>query len=316
MHSSTLLISMCPLQLYVLNNQQQKVRHMDIKQRVFIFFQYVLPHHTLSRLIGRLAECRAPWFKNRLITWFINTYQVNMSEAQLEDPSAYQHFNDFFTRALKSDARPLDATANAVLSPADGAISQIGSIEHGRIFQAKGHSFSLLELLGGNAQHAAPFMGGSFATVYLSPKDYHRVHMPLTGTLREMIYIPGRLFSVNQTTAEAVPELFARNERVVCIFDTERGPMAVVLVGAMIVASIETVWEGVITPPLRQLRRFDYSQASRQPITLEKGAELGRFKLGSTAIVLFAKNHVTWDSQLTETSAVKMGQRMALENQF
>src|SRR5690554_7520575 len=186
---------------------------MDIKQRLFIFFQYALPHHLLSRLIGRFAECQAPWFKNRLITWFIKRYQVNMSEAQQEDPSAYKHFNDFFTRALKPDARELDDTTNAVLSPADGAISQLGTIDHGRIFQAKGHSFSLLELLGGDAQRAAPFMGGSFATVYLSPKDYHRVHMPLTGTLREMVYIPGRLFSVNQTTAQNVPELFARDRK-------------------------------------------------------------------------------------------------------
>ncbi len=286
---------------------------MDIKQRLFIFMQYILPHHTLSRLIGRLAECQTPWFKNRLIAWFIKRYQVNMSEALLEDPSAYRHFNDFFTRSLKEDARPLDNSEKAVLSPADGAISQLGSIEHGRIFQAKGHSFSLLELLGGDADRAAPFMGGSFSTVYLSPKDYHRVHMPLTGILREMVYIPGRLFSVNQTTAENVPELFARNERVACIFDTEQGPMAVVLVGAMIVASIETVWAGQVTPPLRNLRTYDYSQAARQPITLEKGAELGRFKLGSTAIVLFGPNHVAWDDALQETSAVQVGQRLAVE---
>lgn len=286
---------------------------MDIKQRLFIFMQYILPHHTLSRLIGRLAECQTAWFKNRLIAWFIKRYQVNMSEALLEDPSAYRHFNDFFTRSLKEDARPLDNSEKAVLSPADGAISQLGSIEHGRIFQAKGHSFSLLELLGGDAERAAPFMGGSFSTVYLSPKDYHRVHMPLTGILREMVYIPGRLFSVNQTTAENVPELFARNERVACIFDTEQGPMAVVLVGAMIVASIETVWAGQVTPPLRNLRTYDYSQAARQPITLEKGAELGRFKLGSTAIVLFGPNHVAWDDALQETSAVQVGQRLAVE---
>lgn len=286
---------------------------MDIKQRLFIFMQYILPHHTLSRLIGRLAECQTPWFKNRLIAWFIKRYQVNMSEALLEDPSAYRHFNDFFTRSLKEDARPLDNSEKAVLSPADGAISQLGSIEHGRIFQAKGHSFSLLELLGGDAERAAPFMGGSFSTVYLSPKDYHRVHMPLTGILREMVYIPGRLFSVNQTTAENVPELFARNERVACIFDTEQGPMAVVLVGAMIVASIETVWAGQVTPPLRNLHTYDYSQAARQPITLEKGAELGRFKLGSTAIVLFGPNHVAWDDALQETSAVQVGQRLAVE---
>ena len=286
---------------------------MDIKQRLFIFMQYILPHHTLSRLIGRFAECETPWFKNRLIAWFIKRYNVNMSEALLEDPSAYKHFNDFFTRELKADARTADTTDKAVLSPADGAISQQGEIEYGRIFQAKGHSFSLLELLGGDAERAAPFMGGSFSTVYLSPKDYHRVHMPLTGILREMVYIPGRLFSVNQTTAGNVPELFARNERVACIFDTEHGPMAVVLVGAMVVASIETVWAGLITPPMRELRGYDYSQAARQPITLEKGMEMGRFKLGSTAIVLFGPGHVAWEEGLQAGSPVQMGQRLALE---
>lgn len=286
---------------------------MDIKQRLFIFMQYILPHHTLSRLIGRFAECETPWFKNRLIAWFIKRYNVNMSEALLEDPSAYKHFNDFFTRELKADARTADTTDKAVLSPADGAISQQGEIEYGRIFQAKGHSFSLLELLGGDAERAAPFMGGSFSTVYLSPKDYHRVHMPLTGILREMVYIPGRLFSVNQTTAGNVPELFARNERVACIFDTEHGPMAVVLVGAMIVASIETVWAGLITPPMRELRSYDYSQTARQPITLEKGMEMGRFKLGSTAIVLFGPGHVAWEEGLQAGSPVQMGQRLALE---
>ena len=287
---------------------------MDIKQRLFIFMQYVLPHHSLSRLIGRLAECEAPWFKNRLIAWFIKRYQVDMSEALLEDPSAYRHFNDFFTRALKADARVFDDAEKAVLSPADGAISQLGEIKSGRIFQAKGHSFSLLELLGGDAERASPFMGGSFSTIYLSPKDYHRLHMPLTGILREMVYIPGRLFSVNQTTAEQVPELFARNERVACIFDTEQGPMAVVLVGAMVVASIETVWAGHITPPLRNVRSYDYSQAAQQPIILEKGAELGRFKLGSTAIVLFGADHVTWDNQLQATTPVQVGQALAVEN--
>ncbi len=286
---------------------------MNIKQRLFIFMQYILPHHTLSRLIGYLAECEKPWFKNRLITWFIKRYQVDMSEAQLEDPNAYRHFNDFFTRSLKEGIRPLDSGENSVLSPADGAISQQGDIEHGRIFQAKGHSFSLLELLGGDTERAAPFMGGNFSTIYLSPKDYHRVHMPLTGILREMVYIPGRLFSVNQTTAENVPELFARNERVACIFDTEHGPMAVVLVGAMVVASIETVWAGLITPPLRNLRSYDYSKAARQPITLEKGAEMGLFKLGSTAVVLFGPDHVKWDSELQAGSAVKVGQRCAVE---
>lgn len=281
-----------------------------LKERLFILSQHLLPHHLLSRLIGHAAECRAPWFKDRLIGWFARQYQVNMAEAQVEDLTAYAHFNAFFTRALKDGARPLDTTPDAVLCPADGAISQLGPIEHGRVFQAKGHSFSVLELLGGDSERAAPFMGGDFATVYLSPKDYHRVHMPLAGTLREMVHVPGRLFSVNQSTAENVPELFARNERVVCLFDTERGPMAVVLVGAMIVASIETVWAGLVTPPKRTLRSWRYDDAARAPIDLAKGAELGRFKLGSTAIVLFAPNQVQWAESLAAGSVVRMGQAM------
>lgn len=283
-----------------------------MKDRLFILSQYLLPHHLLSRLIGCAAECRVGWFKNRLIGWFAQQYQVNMSEAQVEDLTAFAHFNDFFTRALKDGARPLDTAPGSVLSPADGAVSQLGKIEQGRIFQAKGHSFSVIELLGGDSQRAAPFMGGDFATIYLSPKDYHRVHMPLTGTLKEMVYVPGRLFSVNQTTAENVPELFARNERVVCLFDTERGPMAVVLVGAMIVASIETVWAGLITPPKRALKTFRYDETARAPIVLEKGAELGRFKLGSTAVVLFGPEQVQWAEELAANSPVKMGQRLGL----
>ena len=279
-----------------------------MKQRLFILSQYLLPHHLLSRLIGYAADCRAAWFKNRLIGWFAKQYQVDMSEAQIEDLNAFEHFNAFFTRALKPGARPLEQSPGAVLCPADGAISQLGKIEHGRIFQAKGHSFSLVELLGGDSERASPFMGGTFATVYLSPKDYHRVHMPLAGTLTEMVYVPGRLFSVNQSTAENVPELFARNERVVCLFDTERGPMAVVLVGAMIVASIETVWAGLVTPPKRSLKTFRYDEAARAPIVLDKGAELGRFKLGSTAIVLFGADQVQWAQELVAGSPVQMGQ--------
>lgn len=281
-----------------------------MKQRLFILSQYLLPHHLLSRLIGYAAECRMAAFKNRLISWFIKRYDVDMSEAQIEEPSAFEHFNAFFTRALKDGARPLDATPGAILCPADGAVSQLGRIEHGRLFQAKGHSFSVVELLGGDSERASPFMGGDFATVYLSPKDYHRVHMPLAGTLREMVYVPGRLFSVNQSTAENVPELFARNERVVCLFDTERGPMAVVLVGAMIVASVETVWAGLVTPPKRALKTFHYDQAARAPIVLDKGAELGRFKLGSTAIVLFGPDQVQWAPGLTANSPVRMGQSL------
>jgi phosphatidylserine decarboxylase len=285
---------------------------MSIKDRLFILSQYLTPHHLLSRLAGCVAECRVSWFKNAFIRRFAEHFKVDMSQAQVEQLDAYEHFNAFFTRALKDGARPLDPTPGAILCPADGTVSQLGAISNGRIFQAKGHSFSALELLGGDADRAAPFMGGAFATVYLSPKDYHRVHMPLAGTLREMVYVPGKLFSVNQTTAENVPELFARNERVVCLFDTERGPMAVVLVGAMIVASIETVWAGLVTPPKRELKTFRYDEAARAPIHLEKGAELGRFKLGSTAIVLFGPDQVRWAEELGPLSGVCMGQRLGL----
>lgn len=283
---------------------------MSLSQRLFIGLQYVLPHHYLSRLVGRLAECEKPAIKNRLIRAFIRRYQVDMSQAVQQSAEDYRNFNDFFTRALVPGARPIDELPEGVASPADGAISQLGSITHGRIFQAKGQDYSLYELLGGDSQRAAPFMNGSFATVYLSPRDYHRVHMPYGGTLREMVYVPGKLFSVNQTTAENVPELFARNERLVCIFDTDRGPMAVILVGAMIVAGIETVWAGEIAPVRSRLRHFDYSAQGRQPIQLNKGDELGRFKLGSTAIVLFGPDNCTWNKQLTAGSAVQMGQNM------
>lgn len=288
---------------------------MNFKQKLFILLQYSIPHHSLSRLIGRLAECEAPWFKNRLVTWFAKRYQVDMSLAAQEDLTAFKNFNDFFTRELKPDARPIDDNPDSVVCPADGVISQIGSIKHGRIFQAKGHSFSANELLGGDSERSKEFKNGTFCTVYLSPKDYHRVHMPVSGTLREMIYVPGRLFSVNQTTAENVPELFARNERVVCIFDTDNGPMAVVLVGAMIVASIETVWAGLITPPTRELRAFSYRPEDRQPITLQKGDELGRFKLGSTAILLFAENKVDWLEEMKANCAVQMGQALGQRSQ-
>lgn len=278
-----------------------------MRDRLFIIMQYLLHQHLLSRLAGCVADCRWPWLKNAFIGWFVERYQVDMSDAIQEEPTAYPCFNDFFTRALKDGARPLDPDTGSVLCPADGAISQLGAIAHGRIFQAKGQSFSVLELLGGNPEHAALFQGGQFATVYLSPRDYHRVHMPLGGTLTEMTYVPGKLFSVNRNTAENVPELFARNERVVCLFDTDAGPMAVVLVGAMIVASVETPWAGLVAPPKRQLRAEQYGLAAP---TLGRGEEMGRFKLGSTAIILFGPGRTAWENTLQAGDAVRMGQRM------
>lgn len=285
---------------------------MTLKEQLFLASQYAAPHHLVSRAMGRMADSRSPELKNWMISRFVRRYQVDMSEALVEDPLAYGSFNEFFTRALKPDARPLDDTPGAVLSPADGAISQLGPIEHGRIFQAKGHSYGLTDLLGGDSERAAPFTGGEFATIYLSPRDYHRVHMPVAGTLREMIHVPGRLFSVNPLTAGHVPSLFARNERVVCVFDTEHGPMALVLVGAMIVASVETVWAGLVTPHKRQVRAVRYDAPARAPIHLEKGAEMGRFLLGSTVIVLFGPKQVRWLDTPSVRGPIRMGETLAL----
>lgn len=279
-----------------------------MKERLFIMLQYLLPHHLLSRMVGKLAECRVRWLKNLLIKLFIRCFKVDMNEASVGHAEGYEHFNAFFTRTLKPGLRSPQGGADSVLSPCDGTLSQLGTIQQGRIFQAKGHSFSLTDLLGGDPNHAADFMGGQFATVYLSPKDYHRIHMPQEGVLREMIYVPGRLFSVNPTTTEHVPELFARNERLVCLFDTPQGPMAMVLVGAMIVASIETVWAGLVTPVRRCIQRSRYDAAARQPITLAQSSEMGRFQLGSTVILLFGPGQMRWTSDLSAQDPVRLGQ--------
>ncbi len=280
----------------------------------FIALQYLLPHHGLSRLVGRLAASKTPWIKNTFIGWFSRRYRVDMSEAAESNPLAYPNFNAFFTRALRADARSIDVTTDVIVSPADGAISQIGAIEAGRILQAKGQSYTAQELLGGDATMAALFDGGSFATIYLSPRDYHRVHMPCTGTLRQTLYVPGRLFSVNQLTAGQVPRLFARNERLVCLFDTDCGPMAMVLVGAMIVAGIETVWGGQIAPPSTKVATDAVARAqaaSSEPVQLAKAAEMGRFKLGSTVILLFGRDALHWSKTLQAGAPIKMGQRLA-----
>lgn len=280
-----------------------------MKNRLFILFQYLVPQHLLSRLVGRLADCKTAWIKNRFISWFNRQYQINMTEAFEENPLAYPSFNAFFTRALKPESRPIDSDPDVLISPADGAISQLGKIEHGRIFQAKGRDYGLTTLLGGDLKRAEPFINGEFATIYLSPKDYHRVHMPISGVLRETVYVPGDLWSVNQVTAEGVDQLFARNERLVAIFDTEIGPMAMVLVGAMIVAGIEVVWQGQVAPvlktPLVLGKRYE------DLITLTRGEEMGRFKLGSTVILLFGENALQWNSELSAGSGVKLGRGIA-----
>ncbi|WP_101675406.1 archaetidylserine decarboxylase [Alloalcanivorax mobilis] len=279
-----------------------------LKQKLFIAVQYLVPQHLLSRLVGWVARSEIPWLKTTFINTFIRRFGVDLSEAEIEDPDRFDHFNAFFTRALKPGARPIAEAADAIACPADGTVSQLGALRGGDLLQAKGRYYSLFELLGGDGQLAAEFANGHFATVYLSPKDYHRVHMPFTGTLRETRYVPGALFSVNQTTAENVPRLFARNERLVCVFDTEVGPMAVVLVGAMIVAGIETVFAGQVTPQPHAITHTDYRNP--KPITLQKGDELGRFMLGSTAIVIFAEGAARFDPALNATCPVRMGQQM------
>ena len=276
--------------------------------KLFVMSQYVLPQLSVSRLAGRLADNKSlPGLKNRVVKWFIGRYGVDMNEALEPDPAAYPSFNAFFTRALKPGLRPVDERKTALVSPVDGSISQLGQVSNDRIFQAKGQSFSLNELLGGDADRAANFTDGEFATIYLSPKDYHRIHMPLAGTLREMVYVPGKLFSVNPTTAENVPNLFARNERVACLFDTPAGPMALVLVGAMIVGSVETTWAGVVAPGGGEVSESRYDSL-KTPIQFEKGEEMGRFRLGSTVIMVMPKGAVKWNANQVAGGTVRMGE--------
>ncbi len=268
--------------------------------------QYCLPKHALSRLVGKLAAAEAGSLTTKLIRLFIDRFGIDMSEAEFEDPAHYPSFNAFFTRKLKPGLRQVVSDPKIAALPVDGCISQLGEIQLGRIIQAKGHDFSARELLGGDAKLADPFQGGKFATIYLSPKDYHRIHMPLEGVLESMVYIPGDLFSVNPLTASHVPNLFARNERVACIFRTEIGPMALVLVGATIVASIETIWAGTVTPPTgQQVTRWDYQ--GEQAITLQKGAEMGLFKLGSTVVCLFAPDVLDFIDTLQPGRETRMG---------
>jgi phosphatidylserine decarboxylase len=273
---------------------------------IFIFFQHIVPQHILSRCTGWLAELRQPiWLKNWVIRQFIRHFNVNMAEAAQPDPERYANFNEFFTRPLQDGARPI-AEAD-IVCPADGAISQMGAIHEGFLFQAKGRYFSTEALLGGDKERAALFADGQFATIYLSPKDYHRVHMPLAGRLTATSYIPGQLFSVNGVTAQNVDNLFARNERMVCYFDTQIGPMAMILVGAMVVAGIETVWSGQVAPPPKRPTLTDYLELP-QPVELAKGDEMGRFMLGSTVILLFPKGSMAWADSYDAGVGTRLGE--------
>ncbi len=271
--------------------------------------QHLLPQTLLTSLMHRATRVHLPLWKNRQIRWFIGRYGVDMSEASNSDAYSYKHFNAFFTRALQADSRPLEGGAESIVCPADGSISALGDIRSGMLLQAKGQYYSLHTLLGGDYGRAALFEEGRFATFYLSPRDYHRVHMPVGGQLREMTYIPGRLFSVNFATARIVARLFTRNERLVCIFDTGLGPMALILVGAMLVAGLETVWSGPVTPPHGQaMRTWHYDDDSA--IRLSRGEEMGRFNTGSTVVLLFPGNRVGWLDALKARSSVRMGQAL------
>lgn len=281
---------------------------MNIKEALTTLPQYVLPHHALSRMMSNLTHSENRILKNLFINQIIRHYGVNMDEALEQDISTFKSFNHFFTRELKPGIRPINNEQGVVASPADGSVSQAGNITDGKIFQAKGKSFTAAELLGGSPECAQPFNNGLFTTIYLAPKDYHRLHMPLTGTLTEMVHIPGRLFSVNTATTRSVPGLFARNERVVTLFDTDAGPMALVLVGAIFVSSIETVWHGVVTPPsITSMQSWHYQDNAPM---LEIGQEMGRFNMGSTVIVLFGKDKVQWDAEFQANKMVKLGEKI------
>ena len=271
-----------------------------------VLLQYLLPHRALSRVVYWATRWTwRPW-KDFLIGQIVRRYQVNMGEAAQSDPFAYQHFNAFFTRKLRADVRRADADPTTLLCPADGRISQAGAIVDGRIFQAKGQDYSAAELLGDEAS-AAPYRNGRFLTVYLSPRDYHRVHMPLAGTLRETVHVPGRIFSVAPFAVQAIPRVFARNERLVCHFDGAHGPFVVVMVGAVLVSSVATVWDGLVIPPYASaIRRKSFAG---QHITLDRFAEMARFNMGSTVIVLLPDGAVELDA-LQPLQVVRLGQRL------
>ncbi len=272
--------------------------------------QYPLPHHLLSRVVYYMMRVEWEPFKNFLINTISKKYNIDISLAKHQDKDHYPHFNSFFTRELREDARPIVEGDENIACPVDGTISQYGEIRGGRVFQAKGHDYDLEMLLGGHKHLHDQFLGGEFSTIYLSPRDYHRIHMPVTGKLKEMVYVPGRLFSVSPSTTRAIPSLFARNERLITVFETEHGPMAMILVGAIFVAGIETVWTGNFGDKMfRSIQRWDYENDDTLPdITLNKGEEMGRFNMGSTVILLFGKKQMQWINDKAPEQSVQMGQ--------
>ncbi|MDR6768004.1 phosphatidylserine decarboxylase [Acidovorax delafieldii] len=278
-----------------------------MSDRLAVLPQYLLPKQALTTLAGKFASAQLGGLTTSVIRWFVGRYNVNMAEAANPDIASYTSFNDFFTRALKPGARPL-AQAD-LICPVDGAISQFGPIAKDQVFQAKGHTYSTTALVGGDAAAAARFDNGHFATLYLSPRDYHRIHMPCAGELTRMVHVPGDLFSVNPTTARGVPGLFARNERVVCFFESAHGPFVLVLVGATIVGSMATVWHGQVNPPRTGvLRQWDYAPGQ---VSLQKGDEMGRFLLGSTVVMLFPQGPLQFNPQWSPTRPIQLGEAMA-----
>ena len=278
-----------------------------MSDRLAVLPQYLLPKQALTTLAGKFASARLGGLTTSVIRWFVGRYNVNMGEAANPDIASYASFNDFFTRALKDGARPL-ADAD-LICPVDGAISQFGPIAKDQVYQAKGHTYSTTALVGGDAAAAARFDDGYFATLYLSPRDYHRIHMPCAGELTRMVHVPGDLFSVNPTTARGVPGLFARNERVVCFFESAQGPFVLVLVGATIVGSMATVWHGQVNPPRPgTLRQWDYAPGQ---VSLQKGEEMGRFLLGSTVVMLFPKGPLQFNPQWAPARPIQLGEAMA-----
>ncbi len=269
---------------------------------------YFLPHHLISGIVYKVARIKFAPVKNFTLKIYLSLHAVNMSEAVEENPYAYETLNAFFTRALKPTARTIDNTENTMVCPVDGKVSQAQAIKDGRVFQAKGQDYSLLELVGGIDELAEPFTNSSFATVYLSPRDYHRIHMPIDGKLTDMVYVPGRLFSVAPHTVNTVPRLFARNERLVCKFETDHGPMIMILVGAVNVSAIDTVWAGAVTPPSKN--KVIHTTYENVDIHLKKGLEMGRFNLGSTVVLLMNEN-VSLDDAIVHGEVVTLGQKLA-----
>ena len=293
------MATLCPFYFYTVE--------IFVSAKLKVLPQYLIPKQAITALAGKLAFAKAGTLTTTVITWFVKRYQVNMAEAAEPNIQAYESFNEFFTRPLKKGARRISKAD--FISPVDGAISQFGDIKADQIFQAKGHQYSTLAMLAGDKSLAASFQNGHFATLYLSPKDYHRIHMPCDGNLKSMTYVPGDLFSVNPTTAQGVPGLFARNERVICEFDSAHGTFVLILVGATIVGSMATIWHGIVNPPrLGSVNTWTYEN---QTITLKQGEEMGRFLLGSTVVMLFPENTLSFNRAWKPEKPIKLGEKMA-----